>query len=67
VRNARSLDTKTGRVGSKVWWWAALFVVLVSVWSMVPLITGPSFRDFGDFLSSDRAEAFFSGAWVGTR
>jgi len=59
----RPIDTKTGRVGGKVWWWAALFVVLITVWSMVPLITGPSPRDFGDFLGSDRAETFFSGAW----
>jgi membrane protease YdiL (CAAX protease family) len=56
-------DPKTGRVGGKVWWWAALFVVLVAVWSMVPSITGPSPRDFADFLGSDRGEAFFSGAW----
>jgi membrane protease YdiL (CAAX protease family) len=30
---------------------------------MVPSITGPSPRDFADFLGSDRGEAFFSGAW----
>ena len=27
----RPIDTKTGRVGGRLWWWAALFVVLVSV------------------------------------
>jgi CAAX protease family protein len=58
-------DPKTGRVGGKVWWWALLFVVLVSVWQLATgsLISGPSVRDLGDFLGSDRAERFFSGAW----
>jgi membrane protease YdiL (CAAX protease family) len=56
-------DPKTGRVGGKVWWWAVLFVVLVAVWSAVPSISGPSPRDFADFLSSDRGEDFFRGAW----
>jgi len=58
-------DPKTGRVGGKVWWWAGLFVVLVTVWSLLAAgaIPGPSPRDLGDFLGSDRAEAFFSGAW----
>jgi membrane protease YdiL (CAAX protease family) len=59
------LDPKTRRVGGKVWWWAPLFVVLVAIWQMATgaLIAGPSVRDLGDFLSSDRAEHFFSGAW----
>jgi uncharacterized protein len=56
-------DPKTGRVGGRVWWWALLFVALVAVWSMVPAIPGPSGRDFGDFLGSDRGAAFLSGAW----
>jgi CAAX protease family protein len=56
-------DPKTGRVGGKVWWWALLFVVLVALWSAVPAIPGPSPRDFADFLSSDRGEDFFRGAW----
>jgi uncharacterized protein len=59
----RPIDTKTGRVGGKLWWWAALFAFLVAIWSLVPLITGPSPRDFGDFLGSHRAESFFSSAW----
>jgi hypothetical protein len=28
-------DPKTARVGGKVWWWAGLFAVLVTVWSLV--------------------------------
>jgi uncharacterized protein len=59
----RPVDTRTGHIGGKVWWWAALFALLVSIWSLVPLITGPTPRDFGAFLGSDRAETFFSGAW----
>jgi membrane protease YdiL (CAAX protease family) len=56
-------DPKTGRVGGKVWWWVLLFAVLFAVWQAVPTIPGPSVRDFGDFLSSDRGEDFFRGAW----
>ena len=46
-----------------MWWWALLFVALVAVWSMVPAIAGPTARDFGDFLGSERGAAFLSGAW----
>lgn len=56
-------DPKTGHVGGKVWWWAVLFVFLGAVWALVPQIPGPSTRDFADFLSSDRGETFFHGAW----
>ena len=56
-------DPKTGKVGGKVWWWAALFVLLVAILDLVPAIPGPSVRDFSDFLGSDRGEAFFQGAW----
>ena len=56
-------DPKTGRVGGKVWWWALLFVVLFGIWAFVPTIPGPSVRDFGEFLGSDRGEDFFRGAW----
>jgi membrane protease YdiL (CAAX protease family) len=56
-------DPKTGRVGRKVWWWALLFVVLYGVWTQVPAITGPSPRDLAEYVTTDRAEAFFSGAW----
>jgi membrane protease YdiL (CAAX protease family) len=56
-------DPKSGRVGGRVWWWALLFVVLFGIWQLVPTIPGPSVRDFGDFVSSDRGEEFFRGAW----
>src|SRR5215208_742765 len=58
-------DSNTRRVGGKVWWWAGLFAVFVTVWSLLAAgaIPGPSPRDLGDFLGSDRAEDFFSGAW----
>ncbi|MDH4144639.1 MAG: CPBP family intramembrane metalloprotease [Acidimicrobiia bacterium] len=56
-------DPGTGRVGGKTWWWAALFVFLAAVLQLVPPIPGPSSRDFADFLTSDRGEAFFQGAW----
>jgi CAAX protease family protein len=56
-------DPKTERVGGRVWWWALLFVVLFGLWQLVPGVPGPSVRDFGDFLGSDRGEEFFRGAW----
>jgi membrane protease YdiL (CAAX protease family) len=56
-------DPGTGHVGGKTWWWAALFVLLAAVLQLVPSIPGPSSRDFADFLTSDRGEAFFQGSW----
>ena len=55
-------DPKTGRVGGRVWWWVLPFVVLFALEAAL-VIPGPSVRDFGDFLDSDRGEDFFSGAW----
>ena len=56
-------DRDTGRVGGRLWWWAALFAFLFAIWVLVPAIPGPSSRDFADFVGSDRGEDFFSGAW----
>jgi uncharacterized protein len=56
-------DPNTRHVGGKVWWWAALFAFLGLLWALVPQVPGPSTRDFADFVSSDRGEAFFHGAW----
>jgi membrane protease YdiL (CAAX protease family) len=56
-------DPKTGRVGGRVWWWLLLFIFIFALEQALPAIPGPSVRDFGDFLDSDRGEDFFSGAW----
>jgi membrane protease YdiL (CAAX protease family) len=56
-------DPKTGRVGGRVWWWVLLFILVFGIEQLLPAIPGPSVRDFGDFLGSDRAEDFFRGAW----
>src|SRR5215203_5820923 len=58
----RPRDPKTGRVGGRVWWWVLPFVVLFALEEVLS-IPGPSVRDFGDFLDSDRGEDFFRGAW----
>ena len=55
-------DPKTGRVGGRIWWWVLPFVLLFALEAFLS-IPGPSVRDFGDFLDSDRGEDFFSGAW----
>jgi membrane protease YdiL (CAAX protease family) len=58
-------DPRSGQVSGKVWWWALPFLLLVAVWQLGTggLIPGPSVRDLGEFLGSDRGEDFFSGAW----
>jgi uncharacterized protein len=56
-------DPKSGRVGGRVWWWVLLFIFIFGLEQLLPAIPGPSVRDFGDFLDSDRGEDFFSGAW----
>jgi membrane protease YdiL (CAAX protease family) len=55
-------DPRTGRLGGRVWWWVLPFVVLFAFEAFLAL-PGPSVRDFGDFLDSDRGEDFFRGAW----
>jgi membrane protease YdiL (CAAX protease family) len=56
------LDARTGRVGGRVWWWVLPFVVVFALEAFLS-IPGPSVRDFGEFLDSDRGEDFFRGAW----
>ena len=56
-------DPKTRRVGGKVWWWAALWVLFGALWALVPSIGGPATRDFTQFVTSDGGKAFFQGAW----
>ena len=55
-------DPKSDRVGGRVWLWVLPFVVLFALEAAVA-IPGPSVRDFGDFVDSDRGEDFFRGAW----
>jgi uncharacterized protein len=55
-------DPRSGRVGGRVWWWLLPFILLFAIEAAF-VIPGPSVRDFGDFLSSDRGEDFFRGAW----
>ncbi len=55
-------DPKTGRVGGRLWWWLAPFVLIFALEAFLT-IPGPSVRDFGDFLDSDRGEDFLRGAW----
>lgn len=56
-------DPKTGRVGGRVWWWLIPFILIFGIEQLLPAIPGPSVRDFGDFIGSDRGEDFFHGAW----
>jgi membrane protease YdiL (CAAX protease family) len=56
-------DPRTGRVGGRVWWWVLPFLVLFGLEQVLPGITGPVSRDFGEFLGSDRGQEFFQGAW----
>jgi membrane protease YdiL (CAAX protease family) len=56
-------DPKTGRVGGRVWWWAALFVVGVGLLQIIPKPKGPIPRDFTELVRSHRGQVFFHGAW----
>jgi membrane protease YdiL (CAAX protease family) len=57
-------DPKTRRVGGKVWLWVLPFVVLSAGLEALPIDpTGPLSRDFPNFISTHRAEHFYSGAW----
>jgi membrane protease YdiL (CAAX protease family) len=56
-------DPKTGRVGGRVWWWLLLFIFIFGLETALPGQTGPSTRDFGEFISSDAGKEFFRGAW----
>jgi membrane protease YdiL (CAAX protease family) len=57
-------DPKTGRVGGRLWWWVLPFVVLSAAITAIPIpVSGPMPRDFPNFITTDRAEHFYSGAW----
>jgi CAAX protease family protein len=57
-------DAKTRRVGGKVWWWVLPFALLAAALEALPInFEGPLPRDFPNFISTDRAEHFFHGAW----
>jgi membrane protease YdiL (CAAX protease family) len=57
-------DPKTKKVGGKVWWWVAPFVLLSAAINALPINpTGPDPRDFPHFITTDRADTFFHGAW----
>ena len=59
-------DPKTGRVGKKVWWWVAPFVVLSAAFNALPVDpVGPLPRDLPNAISTDRVGDFFSGNLVG--
>ena len=48
--------------GRRVWLWLIPFILIFAA-ERAFQISGPSVRDFGDFLSSDAGKAFFKGAW----
>lgn len=57
-------DPRSGRVGGRVWLWVIPFVLLFGLWEAFGFdITGPSNRDFAEFLDTAAGQAFFSGAW----
>ena len=59
-------DSKTGRVGGKVWWWLMPFVLLSAALEALPINpSGPLPRDFPSFIADggDRVDRFYQGAW----
>jgi hypothetical protein len=60
-------DPRSGRVGGRVWWWVLPFFLLFGLVQFVPDLTGPSPRDFVEFVDSDRGEDFFRERGAGSR
>jgi hypothetical protein len=56
-------DPRSGRVGGMVWWWVLPFVFLFGLQEFVPGFSGPSNRDFTEFLDSASGQELFRGAW----
>ena len=57
-------DPKSKHVGGKVWWWIVPFTVLGAGLELLRIDPrGPIPRDFKNFISTDRADHFFQGAW----
>ena len=57
-------DPRSGRVGGRVWLWVIPFVLLFGLWEFFGFdITGPSNRDFAEFLDTAGGQEFFNGAW----
>src|ERR687897_203453 len=57
-------DPRSGRVGGRVWLWVIPFVVLFGIWEFFGFdITGPSNRNFAEFLDTAGGQEFFNGAW----
>jgi membrane protease YdiL (CAAX protease family) len=57
-------DPNTGRVGGELWRWVIPFTLLGAGLEMLPIDPdGPLQRDLPRFVTSDRGEHFFQGAW----
>jgi CAAX protease family protein len=57
-------DPKSRRVGGKAWWWVLPFAALSAALEALPIDpAGPIPRDLPKFISTDRADHFYRGAW----
>jgi membrane protease YdiL (CAAX protease family) len=56
-------NPKSGRVGGRVWWWLVPFIFIFGLEQAIPGISGPTARDFAEFLDTDAGKEFFQGAW----
>jgi uncharacterized protein len=54
---------RSGRVGGRIWLILVPLILLAAVFDGVPLVNGPSDRDFGTFIGSHAGHVFLSGAW----
>ena len=61
LRSPRS--PSTGRRGGKLWLILIPLILAYVVESILPALPHPENRDFGEFVTSDVGENFFSGAW----
>ncbi len=54
---------RSGRVGGRIWLILVPLILLAAVFDGVPIVSGPSNRDFSTFIGSHAGHVFLSGAW----
>ena len=54
---------RSGHAGGRIWLILVPLILVAAAFDGVPIVNGPSNRDFGTFLGSHAGHAFLRGAW----